>query len=44
MADKLELRVGKDLQFIRFSGTFIGFAVGAVLFAVLHAIFGINVE
>ncbi|MBO6038136.1 MAG: DUF445 domain-containing protein [Acetobacter sp.] len=44
MADKLELRVGKDLHCNRFSGTFIGCGVGAALFALLHVVFGINAE
>jgi uncharacterized membrane-anchored protein YjiN (DUF445 family) len=44
MADKLELRVGKDLQFIRFNGTLVGFGVGALLFAVLRLAFGLNAQ
>ncbi len=32
--ERLELRVGPDLQFIRMNGTLVGFAVGAVVFAV----------
>lgn len=44
IAEKLELRVGKDLQFIRFNGTLVGFAVGALLFAVLRLTFGINAQ
>lgn len=44
IAEKLELRVGKDLQFIRFNGTLVGFAVGALLFAALRLTFGINAQ
>lgn len=31
ITDKLELRVGKDLQYIRVNGTLVGFFLGAVL-------------
>ncbi|MFT8431676.1 DUF445 domain-containing protein [Acetobacter orientalis] len=44
IAEKLELRVGKDLQFVRFNGTLVGFGVGALLFAVLRGLFGINAQ
>lgn len=44
IAEKLELRVGKDLQFIRFNGTLVGFGVGALLFAVLRLLFGLNAQ
>ncbi|MFT9014908.1 MAG: DUF445 domain-containing protein [Acetobacter sp.] len=44
MADRLELRVGKDLQFIRFNGTLVGFGVGALLFAILRLMFGLNAQ
>jgi uncharacterized membrane-anchored protein YjiN (DUF445 family) len=40
ITDRLELRVGKDLQFVRVNGTLVGFLVGGLLYAVLHAIFG----
>ncbi len=40
ITDKLELRVGKDLQFVRVNGTLVGFLVGGVLYAVLHALSG----
>ncbi|MGC9269835.1 DUF445 domain-containing protein [Acidiphilium sp.] len=36
ITDKLELRVGKDLQFIRVNGTLVGFLIGGVLFLLLH--------
>ena len=40
ITDRLELRVGKDLQYVRINGTLVGFLVGGALFAVLHAVFG----
>jgi len=40
VTDKIELRVGRDLQYVRMNGTLVGFLVGGVLFAVLTAIFG----
>ena len=40
ITEKLELRVGKDLQFVRINGTVVGFAVGGALFLVLRAVFG----
>ena len=40
VTEKLELRVGKDLQYVRVNGTLVGFLVGGVLYAVLRAVFG----
>jgi uncharacterized membrane-anchored protein YjiN (DUF445 family) len=40
VTEKIELRVGKDLQYVRINGTLVGFLVGGVLFAVLTALFG----
>jgi len=40
ITEKLELRVGSDLQYVRVNGTLVGFLVGGVLYAVLHALFG----
>ena len=40
ITDKLELRVGRDLQFVRVNGTLVGFLVGGALFGVLRAVFG----
>ena len=40
ITDKLELRVGSDLQYVRINGTIVGFLVGGALFVVLHALFG----
>ena len=35
VVDRLELRVGRDLQYIRINGTLVGFLVGALVFACL---------
>jgi uncharacterized membrane-anchored protein YjiN (DUF445 family) len=40
LVDRLELRVGKDLQYVRMNGTLVGFVVGGLLYAVLRAGFG----
>ena len=40
ITDRLELRVGKDLQYVRMNGTLVGFLVGGLLYAVLRATFG----
>jgi hypothetical protein len=40
VTDKIELRVGRDLQYVRINGTLVGFMAGGVLFAVLTALFG----
>ncbi|MBP0492589.1 DUF445 domain-containing protein [Pararoseomonas indoligenes] len=40
VVDKIELRVGRDLQYVRINGTVVGALAGGVLFALLHAIFG----
>jgi uncharacterized membrane-anchored protein YjiN (DUF445 family) len=40
ITDRLELRVGKDLQYVRMNGTLVGFLVGGVLYAVLRVGFG----
>ena len=40
LTDRLELRIGKDLQYVRINGTLVGFLAGGALFAALHAIFG----
>jgi uncharacterized membrane-anchored protein YjiN (DUF445 family) len=41
VVDRLELRVGRDLQFVRVNGTLVGFLVGGALYAVLRALFGV---
>jgi uncharacterized membrane-anchored protein YjiN (DUF445 family) len=40
LVDRLELRVGRDLQFVRVNGTLVGFLAGGALFALLDALFG----
>ncbi len=40
ITEKLELRVGKDLQFVRVNGTLVGFVAGGALFLALRAVFG----
>lgn len=40
ITERLELRVGKDLQFVRVNGTLVGFLMGAVVYAVLYGLFG----
>jgi uncharacterized membrane-anchored protein YjiN (DUF445 family) len=40
VADKLEVQVGKDLQYIRVNGTLVGGLVGLVIFTIAH-LFGL---
>lgn len=40
VVDRLELRVGSDLQYIRVNGTIVGFLVGGLLYAVLDTLIG----
>lgn len=40
LVDRMELRVGKDLQFVRVNGTVVGFLAGGLVYAALKAIFG----
>ena len=40
ITDKLELRVGRDLQYVRVNGTLVGFLVGGLVYALLRATFG----
>jgi uncharacterized membrane-anchored protein YjiN (DUF445 family) len=40
IADKIELRVGRDLQYVRINGTLVGFLAGGALFALLTAVMG----
>ena len=40
VVEKIELRVGRDLQYVRMNGTLVGFLVGGALFALLTALFG----
>jgi uncharacterized membrane-anchored protein YjiN (DUF445 family) len=40
IVERLELRVGKDLQYVRINGTLVGFLVGGLVYAFLRATFG----
>jgi len=40
VTDRLELHVGKDLQYVRVNGTLVGFLVGGLVYAALRAAFG----
>jgi uncharacterized membrane-anchored protein YjiN (DUF445 family) len=40
VTERLELRVGRDLQYIRVNGTLVGFLAGGVLYLLLRAAFG----
>jgi uncharacterized membrane-anchored protein YjiN (DUF445 family) len=42
IVDRLELRVGRDLQFVRVNGTIVGFLVGGAVYAALRAAFGFS--
>lgn len=39
IVDRLELRVGRDLQYIRMNGTIVGFLIGGLLYVVLDTLF-----
>ena len=43
LSDRLELRVGKDLQYIRLNGTLVGFLAGCGLSMLLQLIFGTGI-
>jgi uncharacterized membrane-anchored protein YjiN (DUF445 family) len=40
ITDRLELRVGRDLQYIRMNGTIVGFLIGGLLYIVLDTLVG----
>lgn len=40
-SDKIELMVGKDLQYIRLNGTIVGAIAGLVIYTVNHLLFGV---
>jgi uncharacterized membrane-anchored protein YjiN (DUF445 family) len=40
LVDRLELRIGKDLQYVRINGTLVGFLAGGALYLALRFIFG----
>ena len=42
LVDRLELRVGRDLQFVRINGTVVGALVGGMLFLGLRLLFGVE--
>jgi uncharacterized membrane-anchored protein YjiN (DUF445 family) len=39
IVDRLELRVGRDLQYIRMNGTIVGFLIGGLLYVILDTLF-----
>jgi uncharacterized membrane-anchored protein YjiN (DUF445 family) len=39
VSDRLEVEVGRDLQFIRINGTLVGALAGCILFLIVHAVF-----
>jgi uncharacterized membrane-anchored protein YjiN (DUF445 family) len=39
-SQKIELQVGKDLQFIRINGTVVGALAGLAIFTAAHFVFG----
>ncbi|MBY4638584.1 DUF445 domain-containing protein [Gluconacetobacter entanii] len=43
LSDRLELRVGRDLQYVRFNGTLVGFLAGCGLSVLLQLIFGTGI-
>ena len=40
LTQRLELFVGRDLQFVRVNGSLVGFLVGGLVYVVLRATFG----
>jgi len=40
ITDRLELRIGRDLQYIRMNGTIVGFLIGGLLYIVLDSFLG----
>jgi uncharacterized membrane-anchored protein YjiN (DUF445 family) len=43
ITDRLELHVGKDLQYVRINGTVVGFLIGGVVYLLLNWIFGYSI-
>jgi len=39
--EKIELMVGRDLQYIRLNGTIVGSLAGLLIFTIAHAVFGV---
>ncbi|MGI3776804.1 MAG: DUF445 family protein, partial [Janthinobacterium lividum] len=40
LVERIELRVGPDLQYVRVNGTIVGFLAGGVLYGALRLVFG----
>ena len=40
VTERIELRVGRDLQYVRMNGTLVGFLAGGAVFLVLEVLFG----
>ncbi len=40
VTEKIELRVGRDLQYVRMNGTIVGFLAGGVLYLLIYALTG----
>ena len=40
VTEKIELRVGRDLQFVRINGTLVGFLAGGALYVLIHWLTG----
>ena len=40
IVERIELKVGKDLQYVRINGTLVGFLAGGLVYAALRATFG----
>ncbi len=38
VTEKIELRVGKDLQYVRINGTVVGFLAGGALYLLISAL------
>jgi uncharacterized membrane-anchored protein YjiN (DUF445 family) len=43
ITDRLELSVGKDLQYVRINGTLVGFLIGGAVYLILDRIFGYSI-
>lgn len=43
LTERLELHVGKDLQYVRINGTLVGFLIGGLVYVILNRIFGYSI-
>lgn len=43
ITNRIELHVGKDLQYVRINGTLVGFLIGGVVYLILNRIFGYSI-